>query len=815
MRIYVALFLSGTAALIHELMWVRLLGQLFGHTIFAVQTVLTIFFLGIALGAWIAARIRITRPYLAFAVIEVGIAIWGALLPWIVRILTDVYDRFAPLETETAPAVIMRLLITIAALLVPATLMGATFPIVATATRRIAAVYAINTMGGAAGVWAAAFLVLPRVGVMATILIASALNLLAAACSVGLRPTSQEEEPEAGRRPALHHARVLLFLTGLSALALELLWTRALEQILSGTIYTFAVVLAVFLAGIALGSFVLQRIEPRETTLAIVLAAQAVAIVLTPAVVLVARGVHERLGGGASMEAAVAALLLLIPATLMGMSFPLLVSLGGGSIGRLTAANTLGSVVGPLIAGAVLLPLVGLRTAIVTFAVLTALVAIAVSRRIGAAALLLVFIAFPLATRPLRIAAEEGETLIAYRDDTAATVAVVQRGEEQRLKVNNTYSLGGGRGVFTERRQGHLPMFLHRQPRRVLVLGIGTGNTLGAVSLHKPERLVAADLLPGVVDLASRHFDKTNYGVLRNGSAEVLIADATRIVRSSPETFDLILGDLFHPWQAGVGSLYSSEHFQHVRKRLGANGVFVQWLPLYQLSTRDVQTITRTYLEVFPHAQAWLGNFGASTPILGLAGSNAPIAWHEPSWMNAMNRIGPHLEQVYLHNRVEIYGSFVCDRPLLERFARNAPVNTAYKPVVEFTAASAFFADQLEAEKRQTLKQLIALAADQDRADRARGVAGASYFDHRLGLRAFLVTFIALEEGKYRTAVETAQIAAEKCTEYDLPRRALASIGWDLIDADPSGAAQLFRAALEHDPNDQRAREGLQLLTRN
>ena len=814
MRIHVALLLSGIAALIHELMWVRLLGQMFGHTIFAVQTVLTVFFLGIALGAWIAGRMGMSRPFVVFAVIEIGIAVWGVLLPSIVRGLTSVYDRFAPLESETLPAVAVRLAITIVALLVPATLMGATFPIVATATRRIAAVYAINTLGGAAGVVLAAFVVLPRVGVTATILIASSLNVVAAAFCAGLRRAPEPAGSSAAEQPpALDHAALLLFLTGLSALALELLWTRALEQILSGTVYTFAVVLAVFLAGIAIGGFILRKMEATRERLGLVLAALAFAIVLTPGVVFVARGAHESLGGGPAVEAAVAALLLLVPAALMGMSFPLLVTLGRGSIGRLTAANTFGSVIGPL-AAALILPLAGLRTAIVVFAVVTASVAIAVSRRAGLVALVAVLVAIPLATRPLRIAADRGETLVAYRDDSAATVAVVRRGNEQRLKVNNTYSLGGGRGIFTERRQGHLPMFLHPHPDRVLILGIGTGNTAGAVALHSPTRLVAVDLLPGVVEFAKRYFAGTNGGVLGDGRTEVLVADATRIVRSSPEAFDVIVGDLFHPWQAGVGALYSREHFTNVRGRLAPRGVFVQWLPLYQLSTRDVRSIARTFLDVFPHAEAWLGNFGASTPILALAGSLAPIDADERSLVRKQTQgpLGDQLRAVDLDHLAELRGSYVCDRTLLARFANGAPLNTADRPLLEFTAASALFEARLESEKRQTLKELVKLAAAQDRADRVRGASGRepAYFDNRLAVRAFITTFLALEEGKYSTAVETALIAAEKSVGYDLPERTLPAVGWEVLDADRAGAERLFLAALRSFPNDVRAREGLE-----
>ena len=815
MRIYVALLLSGVAALVHELMWVRLLGDVFGHTIFAVQTVLTVFFGGIALGAWAVSRMRIVRPLLVFAGIELGIAAWGALIPMLVRAATVFYDARAPLDTETPAALAARLGVTFLVLIVPATLMGATFPIMATATGRIAAVYAVNTAGGAAGVWLTAFVVLPALGVHVTIGVAVAMNVLAAllafpARSTAFTPPLADSAPDA----ALRFVPLLLFATGMTALALELLWTRALEQILSGTIYTFATVLAVYLAGIAFGGVVASRIRATRFRLAIVLSTLGATVVATPSIVPLLERLHQSgIARGPAAESLIAMALLLVPTTLMGMTFPLLVTLGRRSIARLTAANTAGSLLGPLVAGFFLLPRLGLALTIVLLGLFTAVLAVVVApRRSFAAAFLaaLTLIAIPMA-RPLRIH-DAGESLVAYRDDTAATVAVVRGAEGQRLKVNNSYSLGGGRGVFTERRQGHLPMFLHPDPKRVLVLGIGTGNTLGAVAMHRPERLVAVDLLPGVVDLASTHFGGTNGNVLRRpDDAEIVVADAARIVRSSRESFDLVIGDLFHPWQAGVGGLYSQEHFASVRTRLGHRGVFVQWLPLYQLSTDDFRTVTRTFLRVFPHAEAWLGNFGATTPIVALVGSELPIAFRGDRWEAAMreSRLRTALAEVYLDQRVELDASFVCDRPLLERFAGRGPVNTRDRPRIEFSAASSFFRGQADREKRASLMEVVRMAAAQDRIDRDRGVAGARWFENRLGIRAFIVTFVALEERNWREAAQGAVLAAEKCTTYDMPRRALPAIGFEILAADRTLAADVFRAALRFDPSDQRARAGL------
>lgn len=247
-RVYPALLASGFAALTYEVLWVRLLGELFGHTIYAVQTVLAVFFLGLAAGAWITASVGrfIRHPARAFAIVELALGAFAILLPAILRFVTPLYDRFAPLETETPAATAARLFVTICVLIIPTALMGATFPLAVALAgpSRVATVYAVNTLGGAIAVWMTVAVALPAYGVRSTLAGAAVCNLLAAALMAAVRGRDRAlpvaEPLERSTWLDERSAAVLLFGTGMTALALEFLWTRALEQILSGTIFTFA-----------------------------------------------------------------------------------------------------------------------------------------------------------------------------------------------------------------------------------------------------------------------------------------------------------------------------------------------------------------------------------------------------------------------------------------------------------------------------------------------------------------------------------------------------------------------------------------------
>jgi len=847
-----ATMLSGAAALVDEMVWVRLLGQVFGHTAYAVQVVLAVFFAGVAAGSAASDRWLLSprRLLIAYAAVELGVGLAALLFPWMVGRAIPLYDRVAPLALETGPAHLCRLATGALLLAVPTALMGASLPLLlrwaaaAGADGATGSLYAANTLGGAAGAWTSAFVLVPGLGVAGALRAAAAASAVAAAIAVGLaRPTRVWTTDRPGRAAARGRAvsplpagaaPLLLFLGGLEAIALEVVWTRALDQRLSGTVYAFATVLSVFLVGLAGGSAAYRALRPKldplpllisvETILCVAVVASLYAIRLVPRL---AGPDAAALGSGfvrqaVAVESLASGAVLLLPCTGLGFVFPLLVDLGraqGPRVGSLLAVNSLGCVAGPLAAGLFLLPRLGLRDSLLLLAALLASISVALwilTRREGAprwtpAGVSLAFVLALAAPREIRYWGPPPERLVDYREDPAATVSVVTAGSGPPLLKVNDRILGGGFSVFSEHRQGHLPMLLHPDPRRVLLLGVGTGNTAGAILLHRPDRLVGAELVQGALDLARIHFAATNYGVLASPRAEILCADAWRLVRATPERYDVVVGDLFHPWEAGVGALYTREHFARVRRALLPGGTFCQWLPLFQLSTDDLRMVIRTFLSAFPSAQAWLGNLGTDVPIVGLVGSEREATLWWRGWEAARGEpsLRRSLDDARLDAPAELLAGYVGGTRALRDFAGDGPLNTEDSARLEFRAPRTFFARAFGFDGEERLLALPAGPAPVDFTGALDPPDAPTLAADVAAARRMLAALLLHERTQTRLAVETAIEAARLSRTYRRPADVLRELAWSSLHREPDLAAQAFDALLLLVPVDPDAREGL------
>ena len=238
----------------------------------------------------------------------------------------------------------------------------------------------------------------------------------------------------------------------------------------------------------------------------------------------------------------------------------------------------------------------------------------------GSALVAVVLVLRPGALPPVRVQAASGQRLLSVREGTHGTTAVIADERDRWITVNNSYVLGGMAASEEERFQAHLPLLLHPSPRRVALLGIGTGITAGAALLHPVEQIVALEIVPEVAMAARLDFADVNSRVMDDPRVRVVIDDGRNYLASSPGAFDVIVGDLLVPWRPAEAPLYTQEHFESVRRALTADGLFCQWLPLYQLSPEQLAIILRTFLDVFPEATLWRGNFIPDAPTLALVG---------------------------------------------------------------------------------------------------------------------------------------------------------------------------------------------------
>ncbi|HVS65263.1 MAG TPA: fused MFS/spermidine synthase [Thermoanaerobaculia bacterium] len=504
---------------------------------------------------------------------------------------------------------------------------------------------------------------------------------------------------------------VLAFSSGFLTLALEVLWTRMYVQVVQHSVYSFSIILATFLAALAAGSWVAHRLSARSAdprpALAGMLAAGGLGVGLTPVVLFRWTDGLELVAGDRGWIGYVlsvfgyAAVLLLPVGVLLGTVFPLLFrfrdvgrAAAGRVVGDLGSLNTLGGIAGSLGAAFVLLPRLGLWRSLELVACsylgLALLIPVASSARAAKLAAVAVGAVLLLLARPASLAAVRvapGEELLEVWEGSHGTVAVLSSDGDLRMRLNNSYLLGSAAASDIERRQAHLPLMIHPAPRSVFFLGMGTSITVGAALAHPVERVVVAELSPEVAAAARRHFAPFNQGLFDDARVEVLVEDGRNVLAGSPEHFDVIVGDLFTPWNRGVGNLYTREHFETVRERLAEGGLFAQWLPLYQLTSREVALITRTFTAVFPETTLWRGDFYAVDPIVALVGrrEGAPPLALAPilASQRRLRALGEQDPQLVELGPMVFYAGNLSRAPGL---IAPGPLNTDDRPLLEYLA---------------------------------------------------------------------------------------------------------------------------------
>lgn len=707
---------SGFAGLGYQIVWAQQASVWLGHESSAVLAVIGAFFAGLAIGAATLGRIAETsaRPGRWYAVCEALIGVWALLLvaamPWAGRSLLSL--------TGPEPSPAWQALVAFGGtflLLLPATAaMGATLPALARAlssspreVNGLALLYAGNTLGGVLGVLAAAFWLVPALGLSATATLCAALNLACAAAAAWLwRGVVPALQPAPLPRPRAGMG--LLAATGLLGIGYEVLVVRVLRQVSENTVYTFAMLLAVYLVGTAAGAALYQRSQRRNGTsdaTGPLLCGLAVACLLGTASLWGASELKAALlaasGGGMASALAAEALLALVafglPTMLMGALFSHLASHAvaqGWGFGRALAVNTLGAACAPLVFGVLVAPAFGPKPALL--AVVAAYGALALQGRrwvlpagIGAATAGLALLAPPLAF----VDVPEGGRIASYRDGALGAVSVVEDADGvARLRIDNRQQEGSSATAFADARQALIPLLLHPGPREALFLGLGTGTTARAATLDANLRVQAVELLPEVVEASARFADALPG--TRPAHLQIAVADARRHVRTTTRRYDLIVSDNFHPARSGSASLYTVEHFRAVRERLAPGGLFCQWLPLHQLDLATLRSIVAAFIEAEPQSFALLATLSLETPTLGLVMREGNHRFERAAVRQrlqsaALPRPAAHWG---LADEFALLGSVVAGPSALARLAHDAEPNRDDHPIVAYRAPRATYA---------------------------------------------------------------------------------------------------------------------------
>jgi len=706
-------FLSGASGLAYQVAWIKLLSIQFGSSAWSISTVVAAFMAGLGLGSWWAGRraARIARPLRAFALLELGIALCGLVS---VQLLGSLDLLIAPiyLQLDFGWFVLVRFLLTFGLLLLPTALMGASLPVLAAGMARDRSVgqvvgwlYGINTLGAAAGTLATGFWLLPWLALQRTVFVAVGVGLLVAllAYLADREPAKQAVElPEAGSGKTSPALLAALFGSGGLALFYEIGWTRLLAPILGSSTYAFTVILTTYLIGLGLGSLASGRWTPQRahrSWLALLIVITSVCVVaglfvvnLLPALfTALAAQVGSRPGLLFAAQGLVAGALLFLPTLAMGATVPLAIAAhhaeggdAGRAIGTIYAANTLGSIVGSLLAGFVLLPWLGVSLAMLSAGaagiVLGVLVLLtdddlprarrglwAVGGIGGALALLLLSPQVNMSQlhdgvfrRILGKRRKEHKAdLLFAREGLTSTVTIYRNPHATWLKVNGKTDASSGEDLVTQYLLGHLPLFLCPSPQDVCVIGLGSGATVRAVAAHPVRSLDVVELEPAVVQ-ASSFFESVNNNVLERKFVRVYIEDGRSFLRYRPKMYDVIISEPSNPWIAGVSALFTTEFYGQVRARLNPDGVFCQWIQFYELSDETLNVMLRTLGDAFAHVSIFL----VANDLICLA-SNEPLGGNLTRWQARLRlpEVKATLERVRIRNAYELMSSYFASLP--------------------------------------------------------------------------------------------------------------------------------------------------------
>jgi spermidine synthase len=660
---------SGTTGLLYEVAFSKLLAYVFGATAYAVSTVLASFMGGLALGAFVGGKFarRIRRPLAAYGLAEIVVGLACALSPLALSAITTAYVGIARGAPGSLPLLTAsRALITALVVVVPTVAMGATLPLLSRivaedpsepgaanlARQRLATLYAINTLGGAAGALAGAYLVLPALGIRGTMWGAALTNVLLGLIAFGLgRAAPESKVPDAGvaatGAPEVHAAdsRLLFFAfaSGFLVFATEVVGTHLLALLIGNSAYAFGLMLAVFLVCLAFGAARAQRLERRlgPAALGFGLAASGLALALTlplwdklPALFSFAGRSVTSWSGRELVRALAAFGVLVLPTTWMGSTFPLLLGRVAGregvsrDVARLTVANTVGTILGSLVTGYALLPHLGsegtLMAVAITFAAAGALAARvfhappSVLRPVlvlgGLAVLLTVVLPrWDLArlTSGANVYFAENprpDAIELLREDVHGGVtSVARRGDVRTMYTNGKFQGDDGAEMVAQRRFAHFPSLFVAHTGRAAVIGLGTGTTLGTIASYPFEHIDVAEISPAIVEASRLYYAPQSYYSLDDPRVALHLEDGRNVLLVGTEPYDLVTMELSSVWFAGAASLYSREFYALVKSRLAPAGILQQWVQLHHIRRQELAVIVHTLRSEFAHVALFIG----------------------------------------------------------------------------------------------------------------------------------------------------------------------------------------------------------------
>ncbi len=714
---------SGACGLAYEIVWGKQFHLILGHTTYAISAVLAAFMTGLALGSWAFGRLadRVRSQATLYAWLELGIGLYALLFLRFADLEKTIYIAIGP-HLQDAPLldVLFKFASSFALIIVPTVLMGGTFPVMVKAIRRnveqrgidAGRLYFINSIGGALGCLICGFYLIERCGLELTLIVVATVNIMCGIGALLLRgqldvdtpteratPAAQPESATSTTPPTAVEAdapdagyRSLLFLFALSGFAsmlFEISWTRLLVLVLGSSTHSFSIMLATFIAGLALGSLLISRLgtritQPRQAFAAaeLVIGSFVLASIpfyeMLPQIFLWLKPISQISYDACQVVRLLfAAAVMFIPALAFGATFPLAVQAvkmtatnDGSRIGRLYAVNTIGCITGSLATGLLILPHLGVQQTLNVGVAIVMIVAVFAAWRDPAAypvtaagssrpapalpwrrlliVMPLVGIVLLPAGRPwdyrminsgvfyridqapaamgLQEVSDRRHTLY-YKEGVAATVWVFESpGGMRSLKINGKTDGSTGRpDMITQTGLAFFTLMQYRDARRALIIGMGTGATLAAAARFANLEQITCVEISPEVVEAARHFPESFAAYDGDKRVRIVINDARSFLLTTRDQYDVIICEPTNPWFAGVSALFTTDFYRLCRSRLTPNGSMLAWVQAYECSESIYKLMVRTFLDVFPNTTLWF-NSGGDTSMVGNLGAPLTVA---------------------------------------------------------------------------------------------------------------------------------------------------------------------------------------------
>jgi spermidine synthase len=724
--ILLALFAgTGCAALIYEIVWLQMLELTIGSSAVSIAALLGTFMGGMCLGSLLLPRIvsEWFHPLRVYAALELAAAFFGLAvlyaMPWIQH-----------------GGAMQRGLLCALCLLPPTLPMGATLPALSRYVGHSqneanwwGYFYGANIAGGVIGCLAAGFWLLRIFDMAVASYAAVGVNLLVAAIAFGIAAVSPYEsairKTEANSDSRPNAVYLVIGLSGLTALGAEVLWTRLLALTLGPTVYTFSIILGVFLIGLgigsAAGSVAAKRSHDPRWALAASQALLAIAIAWTGYVIAARLPYWDRdlsvkanpwlIFASDFLRCAVS---ILPAAILWGASFPLALASAasgnresGRTVGEIYSANTLGAIIGAVAFSLWLVPQFGSRNAEGILIALAGVSALVIFRRSVAlaavpATVLLVWILPPVPWQMIAFGRRMSWELsspwkkLYVAEGINSSIAYTQWVDNSRFfhVAGKVEASSEPADMKLQRMLGHIPALIHPHAQSVLIVGCGAGVTAGTFVVH-PEvsHITLCEIEPLIPPNSARFFAAENHGVVQDRRTRIVFDDARHFVLTTPDKFDIITSDPIHPWVKGAATLYSKEYFEAVRAHLNPGGLVTQWVPLYQSDSETVRSEIATFFEVFPHGIVW-GNLDDAQ--LGydvvLLGSVEPIRIDLDAVERRMAespRIAASLKEVGLISAADMWGTFAARSQDLTQWLAGSQINRDVSLRLQYLAGMA------------------------------------------------------------------------------------------------------------------------------